>query len=354
MHNKRKKKHDKMLPVCLIMALLALVLSFFLLLDRPGPAGNTEAPTTVPTEASTAAPTEAPTEEPTEPPTEPPTWMRFEEGRQLTASQYFVYDVENSRFLKISGSQDDRVYQASITKLFTAYTAMQCLDLDTVITVGDALELVPPDSSFAGLNAGDQITVKHLIAGMMMNSGNDAAQTLAVACGRTLAGDSSLSPQEAVDRFVAEMNTQAQSVGLTDSHFVTPDGRHADGHYTTIRDLVRLAKLSLKDSTIMTYVHSANETFTLASGNQLTLKNTNALIQPESEYYCPYAIGMKTGYTDAAGNCLLSVFWYEGNPLIIGVFGAPTRNDRCADTLQLFNEAVGIPYAEPTEPASEE
>jgi len=73
----------------------------------------------------------------------------------------------------------------------------------------------------------------------------------------------------------------------------------------------------------------------------LEWKNTHALIHPDSEYYCPYAIGLKTGQTPSAGSCLLSAFRCEGRTLIIGVFGCPETQDRFADTLQLFNEAIG-------------
>ena len=188
---------------------------------------------------------------------------------------------------------------------------------------------------------------------MMLPSGNDAACVLSVACGRALAGDPDLPPQEAASRFMAEMNSKAKSVGLSGTHFVTPDGMHDDNHYTTIADLVTLGKLALNSSTISKYAQTTRETVTLESGNQLTWKNTNLLIQSGSEYYCPHAIGLKTGYTDTAGNCLLSAFRYEGHNLLIGVFGSANRNNRFADTLQLFNEAMGIPYAEPTEPPTE-
>ena len=70
--------------------------------------------------------------------------------------------------------------------------------------------------------------------------------------------------------------------------------------------------------------------------------NTNALIDPNSQYYCPYATGLKTGQTPSAGSCLLSSFSYEGKSYVIGVFGCPETDDRFEDTLQLFNRTVGI------------
>ena len=85
----------------------------------------------------------------------------------------------------------------------------------------------------------------------------------------------------------------------------------------------------------------SRETMYLDSqGEEVEWKNTNLLIDPESDYYCPYAIGLKTGQTYAAGSCLLSAFDYHGRSLIIGVFGCPEEEDRFADTLQLLTLAL--------------
>ena len=97
--------------------------------------------------------------------------------------------------------------------------------------------------------------------------------------------------------------------------------------------------LSLEDPIIMQYAGTATDTITLTDG-EVAWKNTNALIHPDNQYYCPYAIGLKTGQTPSAGSCLLSAFTYEGQTLIIGVFGCPEAEDRFADTLQLFNQIV--------------
>ena len=83
-------------------------------------------------------------------------------------------------------------------------------------------------------------------------------------------------------------------------------------------------------------------TVTFENGVQQEWKNTNATINPASDYYCPYAVGLKTGSTPRAGSCLLSAFECDGRTLVIGVFGCPADEDRFMDTLQLFNEAMGF------------
>lgn len=255
------------------------------------------------------------------------TWMTLPEDRTLVADQYFVYDCEQSAFITISGPEDERVYPASITKLFTAYIADLYLKPDKEITVDSALDYVYPGSSLAGLKRGDVVTTSQLIEGMLLPSGNDAAYALAIAS------------MGSADDFVAQMNKQASALGMTGSHFANPDGIHVDDHYMTFHDLALLGMLSLEDPVLMKYVGVANDTVTI-SGETHQWKNTNQLVHPDSPYYCPYAIGLKTGQTPSAGSCLLSAFEYMDNTYIIGVFGCPEADDRFADTLQLFNETI--------------
>ena len=292
--------------------------------------------------------TQAPTTEPTIPTTEPEptlppvTWMNFPEGRELTAAQYFVYDVDAENFVTISGQLTDTIYPASVTKLFTAYVALQYIEPTTVITAGDALDLVVPGSSVAEIQLGDKISAEMLVQAMLLPSGNDAACILAVEAGRLMANDPTLSARAAADLFVEEMNRQAQTLGMTGSHFANPDGIHRDTHYTTFADLSILGKLSLENPTILKYAQVARETVTLESGTQMQWKNTNATIDPTSEYYCPYAVGLKTGSTPKAGSCLLSAFECGDRTLVVGVFGCASDGDRFMDTLHLFNEAMGF------------
>ena len=104
--------------------------------------------------------------------------------REITAQRYFVYDVRSGQYLQQKGELNEKLYPASITKLLSVYVMLQYLEPEETITVGDALTLVQPDSSVAWLQEGDQLTVSQLVAAMMLPSGNDAAQTAAVATGR--------------------------------------------------------------------------------------------------------------------------------------------------------------------------
>lgn len=255
---------------------------------------------------------------------------------QLLAANAFAFDLENQELLYSKGGLDDKIYPASITKLFSTFVALQYLDPETVITAGDELELVAEGSSLAYIKQGHQLTVATLVEGMLLPSGNDAAHILAAAAGRAIAGDPDLSAREAVSCFVAQMNASAQALGMSGSHFCNPDGFHDDDHYTTIRDLLTIARLALENDTIRSYMGLWEADVRFVSGETILWRNTNLLLYPESEFYCPEAVGMKTGYTDTAGNCLMSAFHVNGKYIIIGVFGCPESEDRFVDTLTLY------------------
>lgn len=282
--------------------------------------------------------TQATTQETTEA-TDP--WMTFPADRELTAQQAFVYDCESGAFTYLLGKETDRVYPASITKLFTAYVALQFLDPEQEITAGDVLDLVGAGSSVAEIEKGNVLTVEMLVEGMLLPSGNDAAYILADAAGRVIREDDSISGSAAVAAFLKEMNGQARSMGMSGTNFTNPDGYHSPDHYTIFADMAKMAEKVLENETIMQYAAVSEAEVVFASGQTKKWENTNALIHPESEYYCPIATGLKTGQTPSAGSCLLSSFESEGKQYVIGVFGCPEIEDRFADTLQLLNETLG-------------
>ena len=285
-----------------------------------------------------------------------PTWLMHEPGRELLASQYFVYDVAAEEFVTISGAETETIYPASVTKLFTCYVALQYLEPEEVLTVGDEMEFVVYGSSVADLREGDKLTVSQLVEAMLLPSGNDAAYVLAVNAGRRILNDQYANFILANTAFMEEMNNQVQKLGMEGTHFANPDGIHSYDHFTCFSDLAKLAAMSIKDPTIMKNAVIANDSVTFIErgplvgeydpenenlGDTVKWKNTNELINPTSKYYCPYATGLKTGQTPYAGSCLLSSFHYEGKTYVIGVFGCPEKEDRFDDTLQLFNETIG-------------
>lgn len=257
---------------------------------------------------------------------------------KLTASHAFVYNQASDKFLYTYGSPTDPVAPASITKLFTAYVALKYLDADTVITAGKEVSLIDTDSTRAWITAGQKVTVKTCIQGMLIPSGNDAAYILAAAAGRKIAGDSTLAPKDAVAAFVKEMNAQAKKLGLTGTQFKNPDGIDEKGHYTCLKDLAVIANLSLDNTLIRETAGTSGIKVKYASGESNTWYNTNKHIRDIfPKYYRKTCVGLKTGSTDDAGYCLLSAFSYKGTYLIIGTMGCPEYDGRFEDTLKLYN-----------------
>ena len=102
-----------------------------------------------------------------------------------------------------------------------------------------------------------------------------------------------------------------------------------------------MVALALEQEVIARYVRCRSDSVWFASGETCTWNNTNRLLNPNSEYYCPVAIGLKTGYTKQAGYCLLSAFETEQGPLIVGIFGSENKYSRYADAVKLMELAVG-------------
>ena len=278
--------------------------------------------------------------------TESAVYAAFDEAaKSLSARQILVYDSTNDEVLYVKAPEGGKLYPASVTKLFTCYAALQVLDPSKVVTAGKELELVAEDSSKAYIYRKQQVTVKMLVGGMMMPSGNDAAMIMAAAAGRKVAGNSHLGAEEAVQAFVAEMNRQAEELGFEKTHFTNPDGYHVGSHYTCITDLVRMAELALGNDIIRRYMGYYGLNLTYVSGQSNTWTNTNQLLNKNSEFYCEDAIGMKTGHTNQAGHCLMSAFEIGDKTIVIGVFGSNDKNTRFSDSIVLRNvykQVVGV------------
>lgn len=253
----------------------------------------------------------------------------------LDATQILVYDTATDEILYSKTVEGKKLYPASITKLFSCYVALQYLQPEEIITAGDELDLVAPDSSMAYIYKNQRVTVKTVVEAMMLPSGNDAAQILAAAAGRRISGDESLAAEDAVRAFVQEMNRMAEDLGFEKSHFMNADGYHVGAHYTCIRDMARIAKLALENKTISRYMRVLEEDVVYASGQTNHWKNTNKLLDPEGPYYRTDAIGMKTGRTSQAGYSLMSAFKNGDSTLVIGVFGCPDENARFRDSILL-------------------
>lgn len=325
-----------------IALILASLFCFSLLCGCAEQQIETTAATTQ-TETTAEVTTEATTlpEETTEP---EPTWA--EPDFEIPSSHIFVYDSALDKIIFSKGGLQERIAPASLTKLYSAYVALQYLDPETVITVGEEVTMIDPESSVAYIYQGQKITVEMCVEGMLLQSGNDAAYILAVAAGRAISENPELSATAALGIFAGKMNELAQQKGLQNTHFSNPDGIDAPGHYTCLEDLAKISQLALEDPLIRKYAGTVTDNVTYYSGETASWKNTNLLLHPESQFYCQEAFGLKTGSTENAGKCLISAFHKEDGYLIIGVLGCPENLQRYADTLHLYQHFTDQPVEE--------
>lgn len=215
-----------------------------------------------------------------------------------------------------SQNAEEKLPMASTTKIMTALLLCEKGDMEKAITVTD--QMVRVEGTSMGLLAGDKVTHKALLYGMLLASGNDAANVTAYALGGT------------IDGFVKMMNDKAVELGLLNTHFETPSGLDGDEHYTTALDLANLARVCMENE--LFYEAASSKSATLEYGNppyRRTLTNHNKLLKTFEG-----AVGVKTGFTKKSGRCLVSCAERDGKRVIAVTLKDP--ND-WADHTELLN-----------------
>ncbi|BDQ54351.1 hypothetical protein EfsSVR2330_18620 [Enterococcus faecalis] len=253
----------------------------------------------------------------------------------ITAANAIVINADTNETL-YQKKGTDKIAPASTAKMITALTVLDYCSPDDEMRVGAEIELMHDDSSRAWLMQGDTLTVRQLLVALMLPSGNDAAYTLAVNTGKKIAGDKWLSNAQSIDVFMDKVNQKAKSLGAENSNFVVPDGYDADGQYTTAYDLAIIAKACLDDPCISEIVASYSSYEKWSNGREVTYNNTNELLNPNSPYYRPEVIGLKTGTSSLGGACIVSAAAINGNTYICAVMGS-TEDARFQDSIDIID-----------------
>lgn len=233
-----------------------------------------------------------------------------------------------------------KMYPASTTKIMTALLVLENCELTDKVTASySALSAVPSGYAVANLQVGEQLTVEDLLYALMLKSANEVANVLA----EHVAGS--------VESFSTMMNTRAEELGCKTTHFVNPNGVHDDDHYSSAYDLYLIANEAMKNLTFRTIV--STRTYTLPATDKYPnadriCSNTNQLIHINNNnradnYYYKYAIGIKTGFTTEARNCLVSAASRDGLEFINVVLDAGLTDtglsNRFLDSIKLFDYA---------------
>ncbi len=231
--------------------------------------------------------------------------ITFESGPYTNAAAAFVFDPATGRTL-YEKNPDELRPPASTQKLLTALIIAETGNLDKRVVIQHSDTLAEPVKLY--LKAGESYTRRQLLEALLVRSFNDVAVALA----RDNAGS--------VEAFAAKMNRRAAALGATRSRFVNPNGLPAPGQLSTARDMARVALASYRNPTIRTIVNKKTLTFTRANGRVSHYKNTNRVLRG-----WPYCNGMKTGYTKAAGHCLISSASHNGREVIVVILGNNRR-----------------------------
>lgn len=264
------------------------------------------------------------------PPATPRDWtVKAPEGELLAgavaAKAAVLIDARTGEILFEKNADEQRA-PASLTKIMTCLLALERCDLTEQVTVCD-LSALPRDASKVGLKKGEVLTMEDLLYALMLRSGGDAALAIAV----HIAGS--------VEAFAGMMNERAGELGMNDTHFANPHGLTEGNHISTARDMAVLTVACMKYPKFRKIVSSYQYTCypTNMTADSREWKNTNRLVNPsDSETYAyAYAIGVKTGYTNAAGYCLASAA-ARGDMELVGIILGGDNTKRYVDSITMF------------------
>lgn len=217
-------------------------------------------------------------------------------GPEVESDAAILIDARTGNIL-YAKNIDEQYYPASITKVLTALIACEQGNMDDIITYShNAIYSIPWDGSTVGFSEGERVSLLDSLYGMMLASGNEAAVGIA----EHIAGSE--------EAFADMMNERAREAGAQNSHFVTSNGLHDDDHYTTAYDMAMILKAAVENELFLqiasTYSYQIGPTNMKEEGYNPV--SGHRMLNPKSEYYYPYAVAGKTGYTSKAGNTLVT------------------------------------------------
>lgn len=251
----------------------------------------------------------------------------------LDAGAALIFNITDQEVM-YNQNAFDRLYPASITKIMTYLTAADMVDWTETVTITDTMLDIDPASSVAKLKAGDIISVKDLFYGMLLPSGNDAANALAIYIGGTEEG------------FAQMMNEKARLLGATGTHYVNAHGLTDEQHYTTAYDIYLVFKEALKDERFVEIISTPQHTayYTGAGGSQVEMTWTAGQYYAVDKATPPEGftvVGGKTGTTSAAKYCMALYSRDEaGKEYISVVLKAPSRDVLYEDLNALFSKSM--------------
>ena len=231
-------------------------------------------------------------------------------------SRYAIVLERNSRTILYGKNEYTKTKMASTTKIMTAIIVIENTNLNDIVEISG--KAAGTGGSRLKIKNGDKITVKDLLYGLMLRSGNDAAVALAEFVGGSIEG------------FAVLMNNKAKQLGLENTNFVTPHGLDSDEHYTTTYELALVTDYALRNKIFLDIVRTKKCNI-LINGISRNISNTNELLGNLNGVY-----GVKTGFTNGAGRCLVTAVKRDNLDIICIVLGADTKKIRTTDSVKLI------------------
>ena len=220
----------------------------------------------------------------------------------ITAESAVLFDANTGRVI-YKKNENERRAVASTQKLLTALIVAESGDLSAPVVIEQTDMMAAPTKLY--VKTGERYTRQQLLTALLIKSPNDVARALA----RDNAGS--------IEGFAAKMNARMARMGGESSHFVNPNGLPADDQYSTARDMARVARAAYFNPLLREIMRTKHCMFRYATGKTIPLQNTNRVLRTYS-----FCNGMKTGYTDAAGHCLISSGSWGGKDMIAVVLGS--------------------------------
>jgi D-alanyl-D-alanine carboxypeptidase (penicillin-binding protein 5/6) len=241
---------------------------------------------------------------------------------EISAKSAILVDANTGKVL-FSKNDDAQRPVASTQKLLTALIVAESGDLDKSVEIEATDTNCEPTK--INVRPGQTYTRLQLLNALLVKSGNDVARTLS----RDNAGS--------INAFADKMTQRIRSLGGTNSNFENPNGLPAKGQYSTARDMARVARMAYRNPTLREIMKTRYYNFRFSSGNVVPLRNTNRVLRTYS-----FCNGMKTGYTDLAGHCLISSGSYNGRDVIAVMLGC-TKARIADESAKLLAYGLNIP-----------
>lgn len=247
------------------------------------------------------------------------------EGPKVMAETAIVMDMDTEEILYAKGIDEKRA-PASTTKILTAMLAIEKVPFETQITFTDEVNNIEAGSTHIGIKPGETLTMKDCAYAILLASANEVSSGVAEYIGTT------------VPAFVDMMNQRAKELGCTNTHFVNANGLYDENHYTTARDLAIIAKAAFQNETFREVVKTPYYIVpkTNITDEERWLNNHHKMILQGSEYY-EGCLGGKTGYTEKAGNTLVTYAERDGRKLVCALLADVNIVAQYTDTKALLD-----------------